>query len=86
MSLAADPYVASRWLVATLEELDYGDEIRGVVCPHCGGSLVWNKGRAHCDEDGPVEPVAEQPIPYGVLSDEDYTWLHINNMEDDYDG
>lgn len=69
--------------MATLEELDYGDEIRGVVCPHCGGSLVWNKGRAFCDEDGPVEPIAEKPIAYQGLSPEDHTWLVINDLEDD---
>jgi len=65
-----------------LDELEYGDEIRGVVCPHCGGSLVWNKGHAFCDEDGRVEPVPESLSIPPSLSDDDLRWLNEHNMED----
>lgn len=42
-----------------LGELDFGDEIRGVVCPKCGGSLVWRKSRAFCYDHGVVTPEKE---------------------------
>lgn len=64
----------------SMDELDYGDEIRGVECPTCGGSLVWNKGRAFCDEDGGVEPVPESLTSYGELSREDELWLTLNEQ------
>lgn len=68
-----------------LDDLDYGDEIRGVVCPRCGGSLVWNKGRAYCDEHRYVEPEHESLAVAARLSEEDEEWLR-QNMEDEYEG
>jgi hypothetical protein len=72
-------------VTGSLDELDFGDEIRGVTCPHCGGSLVWNKGHAYCDEDGLVEPVPESISNPPTLSEEDLKWLRLHKLEDDFD-
>lgn len=54
-----------------LEELEYGDEILGVVCKECGASLVWRKGRAYCDEHRYVTPVREQILVTIGMDEED---------------
>jgi uncharacterized Zn finger protein (UPF0148 family) len=65
-----------------LDEMDFGDEIRGVICPNCGGSLVWNKGKAFCYDHGKVRPEPEQPTS-AQLRDEDRQWLedHRDKLE-----
>jgi len=67
-------------------ELGLGDEIRGVVCPTCGGSVAWKRGRAWCYEDGFVEPVPERPVSYRVLDDEAMQWLRDNDMMEEENG
>lgn len=67
--------------MAYRDELDYGDEIRGVVCPDCGGSLVWKAGRAYCDEHRYVEPDVERTTPEKVYSDSDLQWLYDHGPE-----
>lgn len=36
-----------------------GDEIHGVLCAQCGGSVEWRNGRPYCDWDGAAGVVAE---------------------------
>lgn len=41
-------------------DIQFAPEIRGVHCPHCGGSLVRHSNRAYCDEcELFVKPVRE---------------------------
>lgn len=47
-----------------VDELDYGREMPGRVCPECGGSVVLRQNRPWCDWDGEyVVPVREQQLP-----------------------
>jgi hypothetical protein len=48
----------------TLQEYELGEEIRGVVCVDCGGSLVLVNGRAYCewDEDFPALAVESDEL------------------------
>lgn len=62
-------------------ELDIGDEIRDVVCPLCGGSLVWKGGRAWCYEDEYVYPEAYTPLPAFQFSDEEHKWLEDHSLD-----
>lgn len=43
-----------------MDELEYGEEIRGKKCPDCGGSVIRLKEKAFCDECGFVKPVADE--------------------------
>lgn len=64
-----------------IDELDYDDEIRGVVCPECGGSLVWRRGRAFCDEHRYVEPRHEKVIPEFRYGDAELAWIQENSWK-----
>lgn len=52
----------------TMDELNWGDEIVGVVCPEGGCSLVWygdgvhEHMQAYCDEHGFVSPVRDPAV------------------------
>ena len=58
--------------MTTMDELEFGREIHGKVCPQCGGTVVkrGKRGRAYCDWDGYVKPVEEEEIPYAVSDEE----------------
>lgn len=58
-------------MTSYLDEMEYHDEIRGVICPECGGSLVWVKGRAYCDEHSFVEPAPEDIPPAREYTDDE---------------
>jgi len=60
------------------DELNYGDEIRGVICPECGGSLLWNNNKAFCYEHGTVKPEREEHKAT-KLSEEDQRWLDAHS-------
>ena len=64
-----------------LDELDFGDEIRGVICPDCGGSLVWNDGKPYCYDHGTVKP--EREGARSRLGKEEKEWLakHSHELE-----
>jgi hypothetical protein len=59
--------------VPYLDDLEYGDEILGVVCGECGASLTWRKGKAYCDEHRYVNPVKEQVLTTIGSGDYEYT-------------
>jgi len=51
-----------------LDELNFGEEIRGKVCPECGGSVLRRNSSAYCDEDGYVQPIEDPAV---LLEDEE---------------
>lgn len=69
-----------------IDELDFGDEIRGVVCPVGGCSLVWKHGRAYCYDDGYVTPIPDRPTSPD-LPEEAIRWLdeHKHELETEID-
>jgi uncharacterized Zn finger protein (UPF0148 family) len=39
------------------DETEYGEEIKGLSCPECGGALVHARGNAYCDHCAAYVPV-----------------------------
>lgn len=47
----------------TMDELEFGDEVRGRVCPECGSSVVHRGHGVWCDWcDEYVNPVREATL------------------------
>lgn len=59
-----------------IDELDFGDEIRGAVCPKCGGELIYNKEKPWCYDDGFVKPKRQAGGP----TSNDTDFIDINEV------
>lgn len=69
-----DGYGGSTVPIRHVEPIEYGEVLPGIVCPDCGGELLYTSNGAFCDECLALVPVVGNAVHVNEETDDESDW------------